>query len=102
MFLQNAEQLHLRFKAKFSDFIQEDCASVGKLEAADPPIEGPCEGPFHMPEQFALHQTGRDRTAVYTHKGTAVAAAAAVNRARYELFPRPGFSVNENCRIRGG
>src|SRR5271154_1336318 len=75
--LQNAEQLHLRLQAKLSDFIQEDCAAVGKLEAADAPLERPRKGPFHMPKQFALYQTSRDGAAVHTHQGTAIAGASA-------------------------
>jgi len=50
VFLQDAEQLHLRLEAKFADFIQEDCAAVGKFEAANAPLERPREGPLHMPE----------------------------------------------------
>src|SRR6202453_1145863 len=101
VFLQNAEQLHLRLQAKLPDFIQEDCAAVGKLEAADAPLDRPSEGPFHVPKQLALHQTSRDGAAVHTHQGTAIAGASAVDRARYKFLPRPRFSVNEHRRIRG-
>src|SRR5580698_864172 len=101
VFLQDAEQLHLCLQAKLPDFIQEDCAAVRKLEAADAPLERPREGPFHMPKQFALHQTSRDRAAVHTHQSTAVAGASAVYRARHEFLPGPRLAVNQYRRIRG-
>src|SRR6202789_4268202 len=101
VFLQDAKQLHLRLQAKLPDFVQEDRATVGKLEAAYAPLERPRECPLHMPEQFTLYQTSRDRAAVHTHEGTAIAGASVVDRARHEFLPRPGFSVNEHRRIRG-
>src|ERR1700691_4076147 len=101
VFLQDAKQLHLRLQAKLPDFIQEDRAAVGKLEAADASLERPREGPFHMPKQFALYQTSRDGAAVHTHQGTAIAGASAVDRARHKFLPRPRLSVNEHCRSRG-
>src|ERR1700733_9492469 len=96
MFLQNAEQLHLRFWGQLPDFVQEDRAAVSKLEAANAPLQSPREGPLHMAKQFALHQTSRDGATVYVHQGTAIALAAAVDRARHEFLPRPRFPVNEH------
>src|SRR5277367_3812832 len=93
VFLQDAEQFHLRLQAKLPDFIQEDRAAVGKLEAADAALERPRERPFHVPKQFALYQTSRDGAAVHTHQGTAVTRASAVDRARHELLPCPRFSI---------
>src|ERR1700758_454569 len=101
VFLQDAEQLHLRLEAKLPDFIEEDCAAIGKLEAANAPLNRPREGPFQMPKQFALYQTSRDGAAVHTYQGTAIAGASAVDRARHEFLPRPRFAVNEHRRIRG-
>src|ERR1700728_1470210 len=100
VFLQDAEQLYLRLQAKLPNLIQEDGAAVGKLEAADAPLERASEGPFHVPKQFALYQTGRDGAAIHTHQSTAIAGASVVDRARHEFFPRPRFSVNEHRRIR--
>src|SRR5271168_2376863 len=101
VFLQDAEQLHLSLQAKLSDFVQKDRATVGKLEAADAPLEGPRECSLHMPKQFTLYQTSRDGAAVHTHQGTPIAGASVVDRTRNEFLPRPGFSVNEHGRIRG-
>ncbi len=55
-----------------------------------------------MAKEFALHQTSRDGAAVHIHQGTAIAGAAAVDRACYEFLPRSRFPVNEHGRIRGG
>jgi hypothetical protein len=55
VFLHDAKQLNLRLQAKLPDFIREDRAAVGKLEAADASLERPREGPFHVPKQFDLY-----------------------------------------------
>ena len=38
--LQDAEQRDLRLRRKFSDFVQEDCSSLGELEPAEAPLQG--------------------------------------------------------------
>jgi len=49
-----------------------------------------------MANQFALHQTSRDGATVQVHQGTAVAGAAAVDRARHQFLPRPRFPVDDH------
>jgi hypothetical protein len=49
MFLQNPEQLHLRLQRQLPDLVQEDRATVSKLETADAPFQRPGERPFIWP-----------------------------------------------------
>jgi hypothetical protein len=57
LFLQNTQQLHLRLKRKFPDFVEENRAAVGQLEAADPPLDRSGKSSPEMTEEFAFHQT---------------------------------------------
>src|SRR5262249_29889912 len=55
-FLQHAQQHYLGFSWYFRDFIQENRALMGQLEASQPALAGPGERPLFVPEKF----TGND------------------------------------------
>src|SRR5437899_89868 len=62
--LEHAEQLDLRLERQVPNLVEEDGPTMGKLEAADPPIDGAGEGALDVSEEFALDEAGRDGAAV--------------------------------------
>src|SRR6266496_183525 len=100
-FLQNAQQLNLSLQRQLTHFVQEDCASVGELEAADVPPKGTGESTLHMPKEFALYQTRRDGTTVYLYQRTILTRAPVVNGPRDEFLPSPCLSINEHTGVGG-
>src|SRR5207249_187322 len=102
LFLQNAQQLHLRFQRQFADFVEEDGAAVGELEASNPPPEGAGESALDVAEELALDQARRDGAAVHFHQGTVLTGATVVDRSRDKLLPGPRLSIDKHGRIRWG
>src|SRR5713101_9374635 len=99
--LEHAEQLDLRLERQIPDLVEEDGPMVGKLEAADPPIDGAGEGALDVSEEFALDETGRDGAAVDLDQGALPARAAAVNGAGDQLLARSRLTGDEHGRIGG-
>ena len=60
IFLQHAEQLHLRARRHVADFIQKNGAVIGLLKPADALAGGAGEGAALMAEQFAFQQRFRE------------------------------------------
>jgi hypothetical protein len=56
--LEDAQQLGLHVRAQAPDLVQEDRPAVGQLEAAEPPLVGPREGPLLVAEQLARNVSG--------------------------------------------
>ena len=68
-FLQDAQQLGLHFEADVADFVEEQGAAVGQLEAADLVAMGAGERPFDVAEQLAFEQVGGQGGAVDLDEG---------------------------------
>ena len=51
---QHAQQAGLRRKRHFAYFIQKNCASVRHFKIAGTEVHSSGEGPFFVPEQFAV------------------------------------------------
>src|SRR6267378_1045896 len=84
--LQHAEELHLRVERELADLVEENRAAVGDLEASQSAFERARERALQVPEELALHQTRRDRAAVYLDQGPATAGALCVDGARDQLL----------------
>src|SRR5882757_8311470 len=81
LLLQDAQELGLHFERQLANFIEEDCAAVGGLKETGFCFYGSGEGAFFVAEEFALHQSRDQRTAVYGHKRRLRHGAAKMNRA---------------------
>src|SRR5260370_37218938 len=68
MFLQDTQESDLGLGGKLSDFIQEDRASFGQLEASQTPLSRPPESALLMAKQFLRDPIARDFCAVHAHK----------------------------------
>ena len=64
LLLESSEQLRLEFERNVTDFVEEQRAAIGQLEAADSLRDRPGEGALLVTEQFAFEQPGRNRGAV--------------------------------------
>ena len=62
--LQKTEQFGLERAAHVADFVQEDGAVVGFLDAAEFLFDGAGEGAFFMAEKFAFQEVFRNGGAV--------------------------------------
>ncbi len=102
LFLEHAEQLHLRAGRHVADFIQENGAMVGLLEAADALAGGPGERAAFMAEKFAFQQRFRNGRAVDGHKGRVGPVAVLVNGAGDQLLARAGLPADEYIHRLGG
>ena len=85
-FLQNAQQLALRFNRYFADFVEEDCAAVRELEAADSVPVGPGESAFDMTEELALEQLLGNGCTIDLDQGAVGARAANMYRVRDQFL----------------
>src|SRR2546422_11710144 len=66
--LEHAHQLHLKIGRHVHDFIEKDCAAIGRAEKAFGVADGSSEGALLVAEQLAFDQIFRQRTAVQRHK----------------------------------
>src|SRR6185437_14993083 len=64
-------------------------------------LKGAGESTLHVSKQFALHQSGGDRTTVDLYQRTTFTRAPVVNCARDQLFPSSRFTIDEHARISG-
>ena len=91
--LEHAQQLGLRGRGHFADFVQKQRAAVGQFKAADAPLGGARESSPLVAEDFALHERFRNGGAIDGHKRPVGARRKLVERARQDLlagcpFPR--------------
>ena len=58
--------------------------------------------PFSCPEQFALDEATRDRSAIHLDQRPSVSLACGVDRSCNQLYSGAGFARNEDRAIRFG
>ena len=97
-FLQEAQQLGLRFERKLADFVEEDRAAVRELEAADLRVLGVGEGGALVAEQLDFEQRRRQGRAVHGHQGASGARPRLVKPARGQLLAAAGLPVEVHDR----
>ena len=93
--------LHLQFQRHLADFVEEDGAAVGQLEAADLPGIGPGERTLFPAEELAFDQGRRQGRAVDRYHRPVLAGAAAVDGARHHSLAGAGLAQEQNGRIHG-
>ena len=94
--LQHAQQFGLRRRGHFADFVEQQRAAVGQLEAADAPLGRAGEGAALMAENFALHQRFGNRRAIDGDEGTVGARRKLMDGARQNFLARAGFAGDQH------
>ena len=84
--LQHAQDLRLRARAHVADFVEEQRAAVGLLEAADALLVGARERALLVTEQFGLEQVLLQRRAVDLDERAVGAVRVVVDRAGDQLL----------------
>src|SRR5215470_13935065 len=79
-FLQNAQQLCLRFKGKFTHFVEEDGAAVCYFKSAELASKSSGKRPFFVAEELALHEIMRKRCTIDSYHRLIFTLASRVNR----------------------
>ncbi len=95
-FLQNAQQFALEWQGEFADFIEENGAAVGQLEAAFAFVGGAGEGSFFVPKEFAFHEVLRQRGAVELDEGAVLAVGVVVHRVGHEFLAGAVLALDEH------
>src|SRR6516165_4060418 len=99
LFLEHAQEFHLGLQGQFTDFIQKNRAAIGKFEAANAPLEGPCEGALDVAKELALHEAGGDSTAVHFDQRPSLASASIMNRPRDEFLAGARLTQDQYRRV---
>ena len=94
--LQHPQQLDLHRQRHIADFIEEQGAAGGQLEAALARADRPRESAFFVPEQFGLQQLAGYGAAIYRHERTLSAPGAAVDTLRDNFFAGARFTQNQH------
>src|SRR5690606_35942553 len=85
-FLDHAQELALKLERDLADLVEEEGASVRKLEAADAVAQRAGERALHVAEELALEEIARDRGAVHADQRPLATRARVVDRARDQLL----------------
>ena len=101
---EHAQQLGLRDDREVADFVEEQRAFVGQLEAAGLAVVRAGERAFFVAEDFRFEQRVRQRRAVDGLEFRGLSAAQLVNHPRDELLAGAGRTENQhgNVGLRGG
>ena len=100
--LGHAEQLGLQRRGHVGDFIQEDGAVVGHLEAANPLRHRAGEGAFLVPEELAFEQGLRDGGAVDLDQRAGRARAPGVDDIGQHFLAHAAFAGDQDAALGGG
>ena len=99
---QHAQQARLQIRRHLADFVQEQRAAVGLLEAPGPLRGGAGKGPALVAEELALHQILRDRGRVDGDEGLLRPRAVRVQRPRHQLLAGAGLAGDQHRDLRLG
>ena len=99
LLLQHPQQLHLGLERQLPDFVQENRAAVGQLEAALLLLHRTGERPALMSKELALDQCGRQSAAIHLDHDRGLASAGAMQRACNQLLTCPGVAEQQHRRI---
>ncbi len=93
---QNAQQACLQIKRHVANFIQEQRATLGLLEAAAPLRLRAGEGTAFMAKQFGFEQVFRDRCGIDGDKWPFGDGRMLVQRTRHQFLARARFTRDEH------
>jgi hypothetical protein len=90
------QQAGLQFGRHVADFIEEERAVVGLLEASPALCAGAREGTLFVAEEFGFEQVARNRGGIDGDEGCILARAVAVQCARHEFLAGAGLAVDQH------
>src|SRR5215475_1971322 len=96
------EQFGLKPWMEVADLVEEDRTSVRRFEFADLELVSTGESTAFVAKEFALEQLARHCCAVDFHEGPGLSTGGVVDRASYQLLPRPSLAGDENRDIDPG
>ena len=97
--LQHAQDLCLRARAHVADFVEEQRAAVGLLEAADALLVGAGERALLVAEQLGLEEVLLERRAVHLDEVARVPQRVVVDGAGDQLLAGTRFAANQHGRV---
>ena len=99
LFLEHAQDLRLRALAHVADFVEEQRAAVGLLEAADAHAVRAGEGALLVTEELGLEQVFLKRSRVDLDERAFSARRSVVDRAGDQFLARAGLAANQHGRV---
>jgi hypothetical protein len=99
--LQDAQELRLLAEGDIGDFVEEEGAAVGQLEAPDPVVLGVGEGAAHVAEELALEQGLGKAARVDGHQWPGGAGGDGVERSRHHPLAGAVLAGDEDVGVRG-
>ena len=100
--LEDPEQLGLQRQGQVADFVQEDGAAVGELEAAGLVAFGPSESPLDVAEKLGFEQVLGHRGAVDLDEGALGAPALGVDHLGQQVLAGAGGPLDDHGGIGAG
>ena len=94
--LQHAQQFDLQHAGGGVDFVEEDGAGVGGLEAPGAVLDGAGERAVHVAEQLAFQQILAQRPAIDAHKRSARPIAQLVDGRGDQLLAGAGLAQQQD------
>ena len=101
-FLNGAQELDLRGRRQFADFVEEKRAAGGLDEFAGVPLGGAGERALLVAEQNRLDQIFRHRAAIDRDERLAPPLARAMDGARHQFLADAGLARDQHRNVRGG
>src|SRR4029077_17136990 len=100
--VQDTQELSLKLKRDFTDFVEKYRSPVGELKAANALRDGAGESTFLVPEEFAFQQASGNGGTIELDEGIAMTRAEIVDGLGNQFFAGAGFATDEDGRIRRG
>ena len=97
--LQHAQQLHLHRVRHIANFVEEQRATLGELESAEPRRDRPCESPFLVAKQLAFKQIRWNGAAIDRHERLVRTWRQLMDVARRHLLAGPGLPQDQHAGI---
>src|SRR5580698_6444416 len=94
---KNSQELGLRGRGHFRNFIEEKRAFMSRFEKAAPRLVCSCKGASFVAEQLTFQERFRHGCTIDRNKRPIRPGAIAMNRARNELFSGSSFTRYQNC-----
>ncbi|MNI17791.1 hypothetical protein D3C73_711770 [compost metagenome] len=97
--LQRAQQFGLHAQGQFADFIQEQRAAIGRIEATCAVTGGTGKRPFDVTEQFTFGQGFRQRCTVHLDQGLMAAPRQTMQATGEQLLADTGLAQQQDGQI---
>src|SRR5579863_700315 len=102
MLLHEPQKLPLHAQRQLADFVQQESASLRRMNAAQPGLKRARKCTARETEEFGLQQAFWNGSAVHDHEWPLAAAAEGMNATGDEFLARAGFADDQNSRIARG